>query len=113
MLAPVLLATALSALQPPRASPPRCSLGGHPVQLGRRAALFGAGATVAGLPRFAIADDKADKQYRLPPDRLAAIVTKDLEEGQFLVTGALTRSIYDESCTFKDEIDTYTLDKWM
>ena len=40
-------------------------------------------------------------------------LTKDLEEGQFLVTGALTRSIYDESCTFKDEIDTYTLDKWM
>ena len=22
------------------------------------------------------------------------------------------RSIYDESCTFTDEIDTYTLDKW-
>ncbi len=113
MLAPFLLATALSALQPPRASPPHCNLRGHPVQLGRRAALLGAGATVAGLPQLAIAGSKADKQYRLPPDKLAAIVTKDLEEGQFLVTGALTRSIYDESCTFKDEIDTYTLDKWM
>eukprot|EP00961_Rhodomonas_salina_P103035 1385511-Rhodomonas_salina.1 len=28
------------------------------------------------------------------------------------VTGDLTRALYDESCTFTDEIDTYTLDKW-
>ena len=84
-----------------------------PAQLSRRTALVGAGAAVAGLPHLAIADDKADKQYRLPADKLAAIITKDLEERQFLVTGALTRSIYDESCIFQDEIDTYSLDKWM
>lgn len=28
-------------------------------------------------------------------------------------SGTLTRSLYAESCTFTDEIDTYTLDKWI
>ena len=37
----------------------------------------------------------------------------DIETNQFLVTGRLTRDIYDESATFTDEIDTYTLDKWI
>jgi hypothetical protein len=30
-----------------------------------------------------------------------------------MVTGDLTRGLYDEGCTFTDEIDTYSLDKWI
>ena len=41
------------------------------------------------------------------------MVRSDIEQNQFLVTGKLTRDIYDEAATFKDEIDTYTLDKWI
>ena len=44
---------------------------------------------------------------------MAAAVKADIVERQFLVTGALTRELYDEACLFKDEIDTYTLDKWV
>ena len=43
----------------------------------------------------------------------SAVVAADVTERQFLVNGQLTRSVYDESCTFQDEIDTYTLDKWI
>eukprot|EP00978_Attheya_sp_CCMP212_P030862 scaffold114805_cov56-Attheya_sp.AAC.3 len=34
-------------------------------------------------------------------------------ERSFLVSGQLSRSVYDEGATFTDEIDTYTLEKWM
>ena len=37
----------------------------------------------------------------------------DLEDRQLLVTGRLTREIYDEGALSTDEIDAYTLDKWM
>lgn len=44
-----------------------------------------------------------EKQRNLPPATLAQIVTEDITQRQFLVSGRLTRSIYDESCTFQDE----------
>jgi hypothetical protein len=44
---------------------------------------------------------------------LQSIVRKDVLEHQFLTNGQLTRSIYDESATFTDEIDTYTMDQWI
>ena len=44
---------------------------------------------------------------------IAAAVKADVDERQFLVTGQLSREIYDEKCTFTEEIDTYTLDKWI
>jgi len=46
-------------------------------------------------------------------EELRAAVEKDVTEKQFMVTGVLTRGLYDESCTFKDGIDTYSLDKWI
>uniref|UniRef100_A0A7S0LVG1 Plastid lipid-associated protein/fibrillin conserved domain-containing protein n=1 Tax=Cryptomonas curvata TaxID=233186 RepID=A0A7S0LVG1_9CRYP len=55
----------------------------------------------------------SEKLFRLSNDKLKAMVESDIRDRQFLVTGQLTRSIYDESCTFTDEIDTYTLDKWI
>ena len=47
------------------------------------------------------------------PQELREKLEYDIKENQFMVTGTLTRSLYDESCTFTDEIDTYTLDKWI
>jgi hypothetical protein len=44
---------------------------------------------------------------------LKEIILKDILEHSFLTTGKITRSIYDESATFQDEIDTYTMDKWI
>eukprot|EP00633_Aureoumbra_lagunensis_P003151 CAMPEP_0197289330 /NCGR_PEP_ID=MMETSP0890-20130614/6564_1 /TAXON_ID=44058 ORGANISM="Aureoumbra lagunensis, Strain CCMP1510" /NCGR_SAMPLE_ID=MMETSP0890 /ASSEMBLY_ACC=CAM_ASM_000533 /LENGTH=119 /DNA_ID=CAMNT_0042760655 /DNA_START=462 /DNA_END=818 /DNA_ORIENTATION=- len=44
---------------------------------------------------------------------LAKIVTEDVTERQFLATADFTRSLYDESATFTDEIDTYTMDKFV
>eukprot|EP00751_Fragilariopsis_kerguelensis_P045127 CAMPEP_0170997558 /NCGR_PEP_ID=MMETSP0736-20130129/12932_1 /TAXON_ID=186038 /ORGANISM="Fragilariopsis kerguelensis, Strain L26-C5" /LENGTH=115 /DNA_ID=CAMNT_0011424273 /DNA_START=101 /DNA_END=446 /DNA_ORIENTATION=- len=52
------------------------------------------------------------KQLNLSNDDIMKIIQKDMTENQFLVNGQLTRSIYDESSTFQDEIDTYQLDKW-
>jgi len=62
-------------------------------------------------PSLANAADS--KLYNLPPLEIAAIVQKDVEENAFLTNGKLTRSIYDESATFTDEIDTYKLDQWI
>lgn len=74
--------------------------------LARGAALGGAvAATTRSIPP-AVADASAAKLTGLSPKELAAMVQVDMDQNQFLVTGQLTRSIYDESATFKDEIDT-------
>eukprot|EP01083_Nonionella_stella_P122990 370339_1 len=74
-------------------------------------AAMAAGAVIA--PSQSIAAVVEDKQFNLPPNVIGAIVEKDLVENAFLTNGKLTRSIYDEKATFTDEIDTYTLDKWI
>jgi len=53
------------------------------------------------------------KQTGLSPEKIAAIVESDMVDRSFLTTGDLTRSIYAESATFRDEIDTYKLEAWM
>ena len=40
------------------------------------------------------------KRKNLSPAEMAAAVKKDIVDNQFLVTGQLTRDIYDESATF-------------
>ncbi len=82
------------------------------------ACLAAAPPTLLSSPRAAVAAGAAagapdSKLRNLPADQLADIVARDIRTNQFLVTGALSRDIYAESCTFKDEIDTYTLDKWI
>lgn len=59
------------------------------------------------------AADEDKKQYNLAEEDLLKIITEDVTKRQFLATAQLTRSIYDEKATFTDEIDTYTLDKWV
>jgi hypothetical protein len=104
---PTSIAVVLSALVPPPAL--------HEARTTRRALV----ATVTMLPAAAItrlpttALEPEPKRRGLTPKELAAIVTSDIEENQFLVTGRLTRDVYDESATFTDAIDTYTLPKWI
>jgi len=54
-----------------------------------------------------------DKLRNLPAARMAEIIQADLVERQFLATADFTREIYDEGATFTDEIDTYTLPKFV
>jgi hypothetical protein len=54
-----------------------------------------------------------DKLVNLPDGKLKEIIRTDVVQNQFLCNGKLTRSVYDESATFTDEIDTYQLDQWI
>ena len=77
-----------------------------------------AAAVTVSTPQNAFAATSAataitDKQYNLPSETIAQIVSRDLTENAFLTNGQLTRSIYDEKATFTDEIDTYTLPQWI
>ena len=54
-----------------------------------------------------------DKQINLSNDDLKKIILSDIVDKSFLVSADITRSIYDESATFTDEIDVYTMDKWV
>ena len=87
----------------------------QPRSISRRGVLctFASAATAPALPLLAAEPPPFSKRANLSPDAIAKIVREDIETNQFLVTGTLTRDIYDESCTFTDEIDTYTLDKWI
>ena len=70
--------------------------------------------TTGSLPSFAVTTTSdATKLTNLSNDVLKNIVLKDITENSFLTTGKLTRAIYDESATFTDEIDTYTMDQWI
>jgi hypothetical protein len=61
----------------------------------------------------AIAQEDTPKLLNLSNDDLKAIIQQDVVERKFLTNGKLTRAAYDEAATFTDEIDTYTLDKWV
>eukprot|EP00435_Cladocopium_sp_Y103_P070604 s473_g35.t1 len=81
----------------------------------RRAVVAGAGLVAARLgaetlPAQAGGDGK---RRNLDAAELAQIVRADLVERQFLATADFTPDIYDESCTFTDEIDTYQKDKFI
>ena len=81
--------------------------------LGRRALLSGAVAPLVQplLPLPAAAGD--GKRRNLAAAEMAQIVREDLVQRQFLATADFTPDIYDESCTFTDEIDTYQKDKFI
>jgi hypothetical protein len=54
------------------------------------------------------------RKLNLSNEQLKSIITADVIDRQFLATADLTRDIYDSSsATFTDEIDTYSMDKWI
>lgn len=55
----------------------------------------------------------AEKLTNISDADLKQIILSDMVDKSFLVTADITRSVYDESATFTDEIDVYTMDKWI
>ena len=72
-----------------------------------------AATTTARSNAYSGQDKTTPKAKNLPPKELAKRVEKDLVENQFLATANFDRTLYDEACTFQDEIDTYELDKFI
>lgn len=86
------------------------------LQNSRRSFLSATAAASSLLPLRSSADTSAvqsDKQLNLSNEELKKIVLSDIADKSFLVSADITRSIYDESATFTDEIDVYTMDKWV
>jgi hypothetical protein len=67
----------------------------------------------APSPAMAVTADTTIKLINLSNAQLKEIITKDILEKSFLATGQVSREVYDEGAKFTDEIDTYTLDKWI
>mmetsp|Transcript_344 Transcript_344/g.640 ORF Transcript_344/g.640 Transcript_344/m.640 type:complete len:230 (+) Transcript_344:185-874(+) len=71
-------------------------------------------ATAASLfPLRASASATSSKKLNLSSEDLKEIILSDIVDKSFLVTADITRDVYDESATFTDEIDVYTMDKWI
>ena len=66
-----------------------------------------------GQPGWAATKNEGNHNKIQDDEELKRIVKADIVERQFLVTGDLTRSIYQPTATFTDEIDTYQMDQWM
>jgi len=66
--------------------------------------ITGASFTTPVLPSMAD-EEIAPKQKNLSDDELKKILTSDIVDRSFLASADITRSIYDESAIFTDEID--------
>ncbi|KAL7525804.1 hypothetical protein ACHAXR_001170 [Thalassiosira sp. AJA248-18] len=80
-------------------------------QNSRRSFLSATAATATLFPLRTYAS--SDKQLNLSNEELKKIILSDIVDNTFLVSADITRSVYDESATFTDEIDVYTMDKWI
>jgi hypothetical protein len=72
--------------------------------------------TAFSNPRPAMAaenDPTKDKLVNLSDAELKQKILSDITEKQFLVTGNISRELYEETATFQDEIDTYGLEQWV
>ena len=49
----------------------------------------------------------------IPATKFAKIIEEDINVRQALITADFSRNIYSESATFKDEIDTYPIEKYI
>uniref|UniRef100_A0A7S0XLZ5 SnoaL-like domain-containing protein n=1 Tax=Chrysocystis fragilis TaxID=1411660 RepID=A0A7S0XLZ5_9STRA len=87
---------------------------GHPRSATRKQAIQ-AGCAAACLPLFVQQPSIAlePKLTKLPDEEVVKRVTEDVVDRQFLATADFTRALFDESATFTDEIDTYTLPKFI
>ena len=82
------------------------------ISQGGVAAAAAAAAIVTTAPTGCAADTTT-KLTNLSNEEFTKILQKDIDENQFLVTGKITREIYDEAATFQDEIDIYGMDQWI
>jgi hypothetical protein len=82
------------------------------------AAAAAAGSVMAvplALPRpaRAVEGPAPAKLSTLPDDEVLERIVKDVTVNQFLVSGRISRDLYDEDAVFQDNIDTYKMDQWM
>jgi hypothetical protein len=82
----------------------------NPIRDSRRSFLSVSAATASLIPLRSMA---SEKQINISDEELKKIILSDIVDKSFLVTADITRSVYDESATFTDEIDVYTMDKWI
>ena len=57
--------------------------------------------------------DVLAKSYNLNTEQIKTIISDDINIRQALITADFTRSIYNEKCKFKDEIDTYSMNQYI
>jgi hypothetical protein len=70
--------------------------------------------TLTSTPSHVLAADTPEpKQLNISDEDLGRAIAADIADKQFMVSGAVTRSLYLESATFQDEIDTYQMDAWI
>lgn len=69
------------------------------------------GASLIHMPKRTFA--APEKQTNISDNELKQIILADIVNKSFLVTADITRSVYDESAIFTDEIDEYTMEKWI
>lgn len=93
----------------------RCKGGGRRKAISKVGIIVFAASVVNPAVAAAVLEggSKVDKMIGISNEDIAIIVKRDVVAHQFLMNGRLTRSIFDEGATFQDEIDTYTLDKWI
>ncbi|KAL7435091.1 hypothetical protein ACHAXH_002486 [Discostella pseudostelligera] len=85
----------------------------HPLKSSRRSFLSVTAASASLLPIPRRTNAAPDKLTNLSDNELKQIILSDIVDKSFLVTADITRSVYDEAATFTDEIDEYTMDKWI
>ena len=87
------------------------------LQNSRRSFLSVTAASASLLPLRTSADTSTsvttEKLLNLSSEELKKIILSDIVDKSFLVSADITRSVYDESAAFTDEIDVYTMDKWI
>lgn len=85
----------------------------NPIRDSRRSFLSAATTSAASASLLPLRSAASDKLTNLSDSDLKQIIRSDIVDKSFLVSADITRSVYDESATFTDEIDVYTMDKWI
>jgi hypothetical protein len=85
----------------------------NPIRDSRRSFLSTGVSVTAATSLIPLRTNAGDKLTNISDADLKQIILSDIVDKSFLVTADITRSVYDESATFTDEIDVYTMDKWI
>jgi hypothetical protein len=110
----LLVATAFLLLSFSSTSTHALSVSSRRQWLSQGASVAATGAALVGnAPHTLAGADTTNKLTNLSNEEFTKILEKDITEKQFLVTGNISRELYDESCSFQDEIDTYGMDQWI
>lgn len=82
-------------------------------EFGKRLASAAVGICILCPSADAVDSLDATKMRNAPAEKIAKIVAEDITKRQALITADFTRELYSEECTFKDEVDTYPINKYI